>query len=342
MLSAMKNPFKTFEPNTEGRDFVIGDLHGSMPCFENLLKNLNFDETKDRMFSVGDLVDRGPDSLGCLRLLLKSWFHSVLSNHEQMMLEAFTGGYMGHFWLRNGGSWGHDAFMFARELEKQASQPDYPLEHLSDEAIEIIDLQSLVEELPYLITVNMPDGKKFHIIHAELPFGYAGHITDATLSSPSEVQRLANVHTRDDGEFMLWGRFIFANFYRAQMNNVDKIKRTIAYKYQHSMPFNDDLSHIISGHTIVQRPITILGQTNIDTCAHGSCSSEPASYEALTCVNLHEWKFYQATPTEFREVEPIEVNKDDIAALHQEFNSPNKARSMNAPDDLGGTESSFA
>ena len=303
----MKNPLKTFEPNLLGRDFVIGDLHGAMPCFENLLKNLNFDETKDRMFSVGDLVDRGPSSLDCLRLLRETWFHAVLSNHEQMMLEAFTGGYMGQYWFQNGGQWGFSAYELAEALKKQERDSEYPLPRATDDEYETIDLQGLVAELPFLITVNMPDGKKFHIIHAELPPGVCD-VTDEMLSSPVQVQRLATIQARD-GDAFLWSRYIFANFYRANMTNEDKIIRTVAYKYQNSTgPFNDKLSHIISGHTILQRPLTILGQTVIDTCAYGSCDSDHANWEALTCVELGTWEFYQATPTEFRSVTPVTVN----------------------------------
>ena len=45
---------------------------------------IGFDKTKDRMFSVGDLPDRGIDSYGTLQLLNESWFYPVLGNHEQM------------------------------------------------------------------------------------------------------------------------------------------------------------------------------------------------------------------------------------------------------------------
>ena len=82
----MKNPLKTFEANTSGRDFVVGDLHGSYSAFQNLLKGLDFDKTVDRMFSVGDLVDRGPDSVSCLSLIQEPWFNAVLANHEVAMI----------------------------------------------------------------------------------------------------------------------------------------------------------------------------------------------------------------------------------------------------------------
>lgn len=329
----MKNTLKTFEPNTKGRDFVIGDLHGSYSCFENLLKNLNFDPAVDRMFSVGDLVDRGPESLKCLSLIREPWFHAVLSNHEQMMLEAFTGGYMGQYWTMNGGMWGLNAAILAEALKKQASLGEYPLpENVTEADYALIDLLKDVEELPFLITVNRPDGKKFHIIHAELPPGY-NNITDSDMSSPDAVFRLAKIQARD-GDAFLWSRFLFANFYRANLSNTDKVIRTVAYKYRNSYgPFNDKLSHIISGHTILQRPVTLIGQTNIDTGAYGSYDRDARDWEALTCVDLGAWKFYQATENTFREVQPVTVDRAAIDALRHEFDAIDKANNMS----IGGT-----
>lgn len=72
--------------NTAGRDFIVGDLHGCRPMLDNLLGYVAFDTAKDRLFAVGDLVNRGPDSLGCLDLLQESWFFSVLGGHEALLL----------------------------------------------------------------------------------------------------------------------------------------------------------------------------------------------------------------------------------------------------------------
>lgn len=308
----MKNPVQTFEPNEVGRDFVIGDLHGSLSCFEKMLEGIQFDKTKDRMFSVGDLVDRGPESLQCLELIREPWFHCVLSNHEQMMLEAFDGGYMGQYWVQNGGGWGNAALEEWNTLTHHVTV-------LPDSA-RLFELLPLVRELPFLITVKMPKGHKFHIIHAELPPGHV--ITDEVLADPEQVIELATVQSRD-GDFILWGRFMFAQFYKMHLANYEKIKRIIAYKYRGSFGwFNDKLSHIISGHTIVQHPITIIGQTNIDTGAYGSNDTDAASWEALTCIELKTWTFYQATPTEFRTTTPLTVNRDDVIKLRPEFATP--------------------
>ena len=51
-----------FGQNPDGRDYVVGDIHGMFHHLEVLLNDIGFDEDCDRLFSVGDLVDRGPHS----------------------------------------------------------------------------------------------------------------------------------------------------------------------------------------------------------------------------------------------------------------------------------------
>ena len=78
---------KQLPRNTAGRDFVVGDLHGHRHLLEGQLERLAFDPSRDRVLAVGDLVDRGPDSLGTLSLIREPWFHAVLGNHELMLLQ---------------------------------------------------------------------------------------------------------------------------------------------------------------------------------------------------------------------------------------------------------------
>jgi hypothetical protein len=68
--------------NQKGRDFVVGDLHGCFDLLDRLLEIVRFDPANDRLFSVGDLVDRCPDSFRCISFLGSPWFHAVEGNHE--------------------------------------------------------------------------------------------------------------------------------------------------------------------------------------------------------------------------------------------------------------------
>ena len=58
---------QSFEENRQGRDFVVGDVHGEFGVLENALEQIQFDFQVDRLFCVGDLIDRGPQTCSVLR-----------------------------------------------------------------------------------------------------------------------------------------------------------------------------------------------------------------------------------------------------------------------------------
>lgn len=99
---------KHYEKNKGGRDFVVGDLHGCLSALKAKLIDIDFDYGVDRMFSVGDLVDRGDDSMGCLKLIKEPWFYPVMGNHEDFMLRCIIGEDYPGLWVSNGGSWHYD------------------------------------------------------------------------------------------------------------------------------------------------------------------------------------------------------------------------------------------
>nr|WP_024968298.1 metallophosphoesterase [Pantoea sp. IMH] len=84
--------------------YIVGDLHGCRRMLDAQLMNHQFDPEQDLLVSVGDLIDRGPDSMGCLALLQEPWFRSVRGNHEEMALNALRQG-QHHQWAMNGGDW---------------------------------------------------------------------------------------------------------------------------------------------------------------------------------------------------------------------------------------------
>ena len=72
---------KHLDVNTKGRDFILSDLHGCHDEFMLLLDTVEFDRTKDRIISVGDLIDRGKNSWSCIELIFENdWFHCVMVN----------------------------------------------------------------------------------------------------------------------------------------------------------------------------------------------------------------------------------------------------------------------
>ena len=77
--------YKKIDNNNLGRDIIIGDLHGNLLALFNILDEINFDESKDRIISTGDIIDRGPNSLDTLRFANNNYFNVARGNHEEFM-----------------------------------------------------------------------------------------------------------------------------------------------------------------------------------------------------------------------------------------------------------------
>lgn len=73
--------------------YAIGDIQGCHQSFLNLLERCAFDPAKDRLWLVGDLVNRGPNSLATLRHVksLGNAAITVLGNHDLYLLMVAEG-----------------------------------------------------------------------------------------------------------------------------------------------------------------------------------------------------------------------------------------------------------
>lgn len=70
------------------RRIFVGDIQGCREPLERLLAAVVFDPDRDALYPVGDLVNKGPDSEGTLRLLRRLGAQSVLGNHDRYWLAA--------------------------------------------------------------------------------------------------------------------------------------------------------------------------------------------------------------------------------------------------------------
>ena len=73
--------------------YFIGDLQGCNDTLGRLLEVIDFSPSRDRLVVLGDLVNRGPDSVGVLQRLMSmgSSAQCLAGNHDLFALAAFHG-----------------------------------------------------------------------------------------------------------------------------------------------------------------------------------------------------------------------------------------------------------
>lgn len=165
-----------FSKNETGRDFVVGDIHG---CFDDLcgeMDRVEFDPSRDRIFSVGDLVDRGPLSADAINWIGQDWFHAVRGNHEQMAIGVAAGRHDLANYLQNGGGW----FLSMEDEHQQR-------------------MATALDTLPLCIEVETAAGL-VGIVHADIAGNDWKAFTDQVESPRS------NNHAKALAETAMWSR----------------------------------------------------------------------------------------------------------------------------------------
>lgn len=163
---------RRFARNELGRDFVVGDLHGMYPALRSLLAEVRFNPEQDRLFAVGDLVDRGPASREALEWLALPWFYACRGNHDQMVIDSVNEQDLRLWVTDNGGEW------WLRLSFKDRAQ-----------------FREVFAELPYALDIDTATGK-VGIIHADIP---------PDLSWTALLARLEQ-HDQRLALYLLWSR----------------------------------------------------------------------------------------------------------------------------------------
>ena len=119
----------------ENRLFAIGDIHGCRVALDTLLEAIA-PGPNDIVVTLGDYVDRGPDSRGVVDRLIelgkKTRLVGLLGNHEEMMLEVVRHGEPHHSWLRYGGVETLDSYGFDGDLNFLPTEHDRFFDSLGD------------------------------------------------------------------------------------------------------------------------------------------------------------------------------------------------------------------
>jgi serine/threonine protein phosphatase 1 len=90
------------------RTFVIGDIHGCSATLRRLVDITLLPHLDDRIYLLGDLIDRGPDSKGVLDFIFELRerglsVESICGNHEEMYRQASRSRHNMGLWSANGG-----------------------------------------------------------------------------------------------------------------------------------------------------------------------------------------------------------------------------------------------
>ena len=164
--------------------YVISDIHGNTRRFESVMKQINL-QPEDKLYILGDVIDRYPDGIKILRKIMKMPnVKMLLGNHEYMMLNALDTPfdpdnyeeYYEHvdrikLWYRNGGRVTHD---YLKHIRK-------------DIRAEVFEY---LRGLPLNIKIVV-NGQEYRLIHG----------------SPIELFERYRFSYSDKAEFAVWHRY---------------------------------------------------------------------------------------------------------------------------------------
>lgn len=238
--------FVSFGANPTGRDFVVGDVHGQIDMLNRLLRAVGFDRHLDRLFSLGDLIDRGPGNEQLLQL-----FHEepslfcIRGNHEELLLASRFNPAYRRVWERNGGDW-------ADELSDQR----------------LAELAAMVEQMPLVIELDLGDGRHIGLVHAEVPPGLDWDAVRRVQPGPSD-----QVDDQDSNleSSLLWGRRrVNALMLMAQNPEAEDMSEAERARVIGAVIPVEGIDLVMVGHTIIpaRRPARSGNVMFLDTGAY--------------------------------------------------------------------------
>lgn len=220
---------RTYTKNLSGKDYICSDIHGHFSILQKALDDIGFNERNDRLFCLGDLIDRGDESHLALEWLTKPWFFAIQGNHERMLINTVESKseMLWRQWMMWGGDW-------AEDMDFSELQPFY----------------DAFCKLPIAIEIEMANGKKIGLVHAELPNECDWLEVKSLLSSMPQSKIEATRETSD----MLWNK-----------------AQPLLLPEKFSLVQNvKNIDHVFHGHTIVEDYLTIANRTFMDLGAYST------------------------------------------------------------------------
>ena len=153
MSTTTKGNTRRFSVNAKGRDFVVGDLHGAFDLLDVELRQVRFDPTQDRLFCLGDLINRGGNSGAVADFLSRPGIYALQGNHEWLVLHAAC-------------NLDQDSPEFETLMRTYSAQWFVDLPQAQRNRVVLA-----LSELPYVIEIEQPDREPIGLVHADMPTG---------------------------------------------------------------------------------------------------------------------------------------------------------------------------
>ncbi|WP_428819992.1 metallophosphoesterase [Microbulbifer sp. MCCC 1A16149] len=262
------------EQNPSGRDFVVGDVHGHLNQLQSQLEDVDFSPGLDRLFFLGDIIDRGPDSSALIQLIDNHTYFSVLGNHEAMMIAAHQNPDAVNLHQSNGGEWFYRLSDKAQEaiVDKVCSWPW------------AIELDTYAQRVG-LIHADVPESSWPKVV--ELLKGVDdAWLAGATFAAP-KIAEVANA--------LLWGRSLVKHLYHDVLDLgprkrtrfeymrmfLDRIDRVESVSRDIIQPFNiEGIDAVFIGHSYVPVATKVGNCQFLDTYRGDTCE-----VLSLICIN---------------------------------------------------------
>lgn len=190
---------------------VIGDVHGCYYTLQQLVDKIKNKYTDIEIFCVGDLVDRGANSLETIDFVINEKIRFTIGNHDLMFYSFFRDpkSQMGKTWLYNGA----ETTLKSYEDSKEKIE-----EHLL-----------VLDKAPLFI-----DTEDCFISHAGISKAFQDKISIDILNNPEELKKVISSDLYDLNS-ILWNR--------GELLNIGKLQ-VVGHTHRKEVYFNEDTNAI--------------------------------------------------------------------------------------------------